>query len=57
MVISHLYLILCDGDEVNGAPGLSVIQYLEKKELILYRLKGKILSSYYFQDHYETGIR
>ena len=25
---------LCDGDEVNGAPGLSVIQYLEEKKLI-----------------------
>lgn len=32
----HLPLVfnLCDGDEVNGAPGLSVIQYLEEKELI-----------------------
>lgn len=25
---------LCDGDEVNGAPGISVIRYLEEKELI-----------------------
>lgn len=25
---------LCDGDEVNGAPGLSVIKYLEEKNLI-----------------------
>jgi D-alanine-D-alanine ligase len=25
---------LCDGDEVNGAPGLSVIKYLEEKKLI-----------------------
>ncbi len=25
---------LCDGDEVNGAPGLSVIKYLEEKSLI-----------------------
>ena len=32
----HIPLVfnLCDGDEVNGAPGLSVIQYLEEKELI-----------------------
>ena len=54
----HIPLVfnLCDGDEVNGAPGLSVIQYLEEKETYLYRLKRKVLSSYYFQDHYETGI-
>jgi D-alanine-D-alanine ligase len=25
---------LCDGDEVNGAPGLSVVRYLEEKKLI-----------------------
>jgi D-alanine-D-alanine ligase len=25
---------LCDGDEVNGAPGISVIRYLEEKKLI-----------------------
>lgn len=25
---------LCDGDEVNGAPGISVVQYLEEKKLI-----------------------
>jgi D-alanine-D-alanine ligase len=25
---------LCDGDDVNGAPGLSVIRYLEEKQLI-----------------------
>ena len=25
---------LCDGDEVNGAPGISVIKYLEEKQLI-----------------------
>ncbi|HLF44933.1 MAG TPA: hypothetical protein VI548_00810, partial [Chitinophagaceae bacterium] len=25
---------LCDGDEVNGAPGISVIKYLEEKDLI-----------------------
>lgn len=25
---------LCDGDEVNGAPGISVIKYLEEKSLI-----------------------
>jgi D-alanine-D-alanine ligase len=24
---------LCDGDEVNGAPGISVIDYLEKKQI------------------------
>lgn len=29
-----LVLNLCDGDEVNGAPGLSVIRYLEEKQLI-----------------------
>ena len=27
-------LNLCDGDEINGAPGLSVIKYLEEKEII-----------------------
>ena len=25
---------LCDGDEVNGAPGISVLRYLEEKKLI-----------------------
>ncbi len=25
---------LCDGDEVNGAPGISVIRYLEEKQMI-----------------------
>lgn len=25
---------LCDGDEVNGAPGISVIKYLEEKKMI-----------------------
>jgi D-alanine-D-alanine ligase len=32
----HIPLVfnLCDGDEVNGAPGLSVIRYLEEKKLI-----------------------
>jgi D-alanine-D-alanine ligase len=32
----HIPLVfnLCDGDEVNGAPGISVIRYLEEKKLI-----------------------
>ena len=32
----HIPLVfnLCDGDEVNGAPGLSVVRYLEEKKLI-----------------------
>jgi D-alanine-D-alanine ligase len=32
----HIPLVfnLCDGDEVNGAPGLSVVRYLEQKQLI-----------------------
>ena len=25
---------LCDGDEVNGAPGISVVKYLEEKQII-----------------------
>ena len=25
---------LCDGDEVNGAPGISVVRYLEEKQMI-----------------------
>lgn len=25
---------LCDGDEINGAPGVSVIHYLEEKEIV-----------------------
>jgi D-alanine-D-alanine ligase len=29
-----LILNLCDGDEVNGAPGISVIRYLDEKELV-----------------------
>ena len=27
-------LNLCDGDEINGAPGVSVIHYLEEKEIV-----------------------
>ena len=27
-------LNLCDGDEINGAPGLSVIKYLDEKKLV-----------------------
>src|SRR5688572_15505352 len=32
----HIPLVfnLCDGDEVNGTPGISVIRYLEQKQLI-----------------------
>lgn len=32
----HIPLVfnLCDGDEVNGTPGISVIQYLEEKQLV-----------------------
>jgi len=32
----HIPLVfnLCDGDEVNGAPGISVLRYLEEKKLI-----------------------
>ena len=32
----HIPLVfnLCDGDEINGAPGLSVVRYLEEKQLI-----------------------
>ncbi len=29
-----LVLNLCDGDEVNGTPGISVVQLLEEKELV-----------------------
>ena len=29
-----IVLNLCDGDEINGTPGLSVLRYLEKKGLI-----------------------
>jgi D-alanine-D-alanine ligase len=29
-----LVLNLCDGDEVNGTPGISVVQLLEKNELV-----------------------
>ncbi len=29
-----IVLNLCDGDEVNGTPGISVVQLLEKKELV-----------------------
>lgn len=32
----HIPLVfnLCDGDEVNGTPGISVVRYLEQKDLI-----------------------
>jgi len=29
-----IVLNLCDGDEINGAPGISVIKYLEEKEIV-----------------------
>ena len=29
-----IVLNLCDGDEINGAPGVSVIKYLEEKEMV-----------------------
>lgn len=29
-----IVLNLCDGDEVNGAPGVSVIKYLEEKDIV-----------------------
>lgn len=32
--LSPVFLNLCDGDEVNGAPGISVIRYLEEKKLV-----------------------
>ncbi|HRI00932.1 MAG TPA: hypothetical protein PK006_07770 [Saprospiraceae bacterium] len=31
---TNIYLNLCDGDEVNGAPGISVIRYLDELNLI-----------------------
>jgi D-alanine-D-alanine ligase len=32
--VFSLVLNLCDGDEVNGTPGVSVVQLLEEKELV-----------------------
>ncbi len=32
--ITQIVFNLCDGDEVNGAPGISVIHYLNEKKLI-----------------------
>ena len=29
-----IVLNLCDGDEINGAPGVSVIKYLDEKEIV-----------------------
>lgn len=31
--LTPVFFNLCDGDEVNGAPGISVIRYLEEKKL------------------------
>jgi D-alanine-D-alanine ligase len=31
--LTPIVLNLCDGDELNGAPGISVIHYLEKKKI------------------------
>lgn len=31
--LQPLFLNLCDGDDVNGTPGIAVINYLEKKQL------------------------
>jgi D-alanine-D-alanine ligase len=31
----HIVFNLCDGDEVNGTPGISVIDYLEAKGLAI----------------------
>ncbi len=33
-VVLPVVFNLCDGDEINGTPGVSVIDYLEEKELI-----------------------
>jgi hypothetical protein len=53
----HIPLVfnLCDGDEVNGARFVCYSISREERTY-LYWLKRKVLSSYYFQDHYETGI-
>lgn len=29
-----IVLNLCDGDEINGSPGISIVKYLEKKNLV-----------------------
>jgi len=39
----------------NGAPGLSVIQYLEEKKLLYTGLKEKVMTSHLLpRNHYET---
>jgi D-alanine-D-alanine ligase len=32
--VTNVFFNLCDGDEVNGAPGISVVRYLQAKHLI-----------------------
>ncbi|MEI2749180.1 MAG: hypothetical protein V9E88_10530 [Ferruginibacter sp.] len=32
-----IVLNLCDGDEINGTPGISVVKLLEEKDTCLYR--------------------
>jgi D-alanine-D-alanine ligase len=37
---------ICDGDEINGTPGISVVRLLEEKELIYTGIRRRLL-----QDH------
>lgn len=32
--LTNIFFNLCDGDEINGSPGISVIQYLDEKGVI-----------------------
>jgi D-alanine-D-alanine ligase len=56
-----IFFNLCDGDEINGAPGISVINYLEKLNAIytganpdFYKITtSKIIMKQYF-DHFDV---
>ena len=56
--VTPIILNLCDGDEVNGTPGISVVQYLEEnkivytgaKELFYHATTSKITMKQYFDD-------
>jgi D-alanine-D-alanine ligase len=44
-----LILNLCDGDEINGTPGVSVIQYLKEKKKQTFILFNMQILSWNFQ--------
>ncbi len=56
--ITPIVLNLCDGDEVNGTPGISIVQYLKKmnvvftgaKDFFYHATTSKITMKHYFDE-------